>query len=324
MSGPDPHCGECQAQLAPEDFFCACCGTRARDPVSPPVLGGGPELLVFDCRGCGASMHFSPQEEALTCPFCDSVDLSRVGGPAAQEPPREIPFTLLREAATQASSGWISSLWFRPSDLGAAAHLGDLRPVHLPCWVFGATARCTWTADSSRTPSGTRGDWIPLSGEHQGHYEPLYVVASGALTEEEVASLLPFNEDQDPLTSGTHEAPEDLVSESFAMARKYARPRARELLREAARRDCRSLVPGRCRNLHLELRILRMRSRPLRVPVWVVAYQYQGRTYRILVNGQSGRVTGSAPWSWRKLLALATSLLGLLLLGLWFATQASR
>jgi hypothetical protein len=33
------------------------------------------------------------------------------------------------------------------------------------------------------------------------------------------------------------------------------------------------------------------------LPLWIASYQYQGKAYRFLVNGQTGEVQGEAPWS---------------------------
>ena len=33
------------------------------------------------------------------------------------------------------------------------------------------------------------------------------------------------------------------------------------------------------------------------LPVWMAAYKYSGKSYRFLVNGQTGEVQGERPWS---------------------------
>ena len=40
------------------------------------------------------------------------------------------------------------------------------------------------------------------------------------------------------------------------------------------------------------------------LPIWIAAYKYNGKSYRFLVNGQTGEVQGERPWSvWKILLA---------------------
>ena len=33
------------------------------------------------------------------------------------------------------------------------------------------------------------------------------------------------------------------------------------------------------------------------VPVWLAAYKFRGKSYRFVVNGQTGQVWGERPWS---------------------------
>ena len=45
------------------------------------------------------------------------------------------------------------------------------------------------------------------------------------------------------------------------------------------------------------------------LPIWSAAYKYNGKSYRFVVNGQSGRVQGERPWSIWKLAALVLAIL---------------
>jgi hypothetical protein len=48
------------------------------------------------------------------------------------------------------------------------------------------------------------------------------------------------------------------------------------------------------------------------LPVWSAAYRYNGKSYRFVVNGQSGRVMGERPWSaWKIAAALIAALIAL-------------
>ena len=58
-----------------------------------------------------------------------------------------------------------------------------------------------------------------------------------------------------------------------------------------------TIRPGR-KNLHLQ----RNEIRYVLMPVWMYLYQYQGKTWRFHVNGQTGKVTGKTPVSGRKVI----------------------
>jgi hypothetical protein len=56
-----------------------------------------------------------------------------------------------------------------------------------------------------------------------------------------------------------------------------------------------------------------------------MAYRYKDQLYRFLLNGQTGRATGHAPFSWKKLavvLAIAGAFLAFVLLIVALASAA--
>ncbi|MCR4415926.1 MAG: hypothetical protein NUV77_26220, partial [Thermoguttaceae bacterium] len=97
---------------------------------------------------------------------------------------------------------------------------------------------------------------------------------------------------------------DNVTVEQFALPRKYARPLARQGLAQNESDACAAYVPGRSRNLHVNVLIEGMSSEPVLLPVWILAYRYRDRVFRFLANGQTGRATGTAPLSVGKVLAV--------------------
>lgn len=294
-------CDVCQSLLDEEDLFCSNCGTEAprQQPASPAAGAGRLARTNFECSGCGASMSYDASAAALRCPFCGSVDMVARPDTKTLAPRRVVPFQINRQAAESAMRAWLSRGFWRPGDLAQQAALVEMMPVYVPYWVFHAHTHTYWTADTDRTPAGARGDWYPLAGEHRGHYAGLLIGASGALTPQETAALCPFD-----LAGGIPPEETDLENitvEQFTMPRKYARPLARHGLEQAeAEAVAASYVPGRARNVHVNVRVEAMESEPVLLPVWIMAYRYRDQLFRFLVNGQSGRAAGQAPTSWAK------------------------
>jgi hypothetical protein len=50
------------------------------------------------------------------------------------------------------------------------------------------------------------------------------------------------------------------------------------------------------------------------LPVWLAAYKYRGKTYRFVVNGQTGRVQGERPYSAFKITVAV--IIGLIIAGI--------
>jgi hypothetical protein len=200
-----------------------------------------------------------------------------------------------------------------------------MMPIYVPYWVFDADTHTYWTADSSHTPPGARADWYPVCGQHEGQYTGLLVGASAALTGAETAALCPF--DLTPAVPPEKVDLQNITFERFTVPRKYARPLARQGLESLESTACEELVPGKCRNMHVNLRITNLASRPMLLPVWIMAYRYRDQVFRFLANGQSGRSTGQAPVSYRKIgaaIAIAAIIILLILLWLFAASGGLR
>ena len=45
----------------------------------------------------------------------------------------------------------------------------------------------------------------------------------------------------------------------------------------------------------------------LLLPVWMLAYRYHDRSYRVVVNATTGEVQGERPWSWIKITLAAVA-----------------
>jgi hypothetical protein len=267
-------------------------------------------------------MSYSAQARALHCPYCDSARVVQKPDQRVLAPRWILPFQMNQEAAIGVMRKWLGQGFWRPGDLAAQAQVKHMTPVYVPYWVFRARTFTYWTADSSNTPGWANGDWYPLFGEHRDQHEGLLVPASGVLTIEETGTISPF-----PLD---HCMPPPQVDvswaavEQFAVARKYARPIARRGMEMIEANSCRHYVPGRARNLKVNVVIEDMTSQPMLLPVWVMAYRYRDEVFRFLVNGVTGKATGKAPLSAFKIamvILLMVAIIAAIGVWLWLSSR---
>ena len=297
-------CSVCLALLDEEDLFCANCGTEA--PRTEQEAPARPDQLLlthrFTCEGCGAAMSYDASSQSLRCPFCGSEKLKKSKASNELAPSGVVEFAIEHEQAAVALRTWLGASFWRPSDLAKAATITKIAKVYVPYWMFHARTRTYWTADTNQTPISARGDWRPLTGEHPGDYRGVIISASSVLSPVETYQLLPFDLQQLQAPAKVDLA--NATVEEFRTSRKYARPLARSRIEELERNACAQYVPGRSRNVHVNVLLNGLTSQPVLLPVWIMAYRYKGEVYRFLLNGQTGKSTGNAPFSWRKLSAV--------------------
>jgi DNA-directed RNA polymerase subunit RPC12/RpoP len=299
-------CATCGALVDVEDLFCANCGTEVPDARAEKNARLTIGAKNFECRGCGATMNYDATARSLKCPFCGSVDLVEDETQGILAPEFVVPFAIDRAEAEFRLRAFLGSSFWHPNDLRVASQLTELRPVYVPFWIFTTKVRTHWTADTSQTPAGARADWYPLCGYREGEYTDLWIPAGEGISPAELFAVMPF----DPSMSVPPERVDlaDVTVEQFSVSRRYARPLAQGRLEvletESVSRD---EVPGRSRNVRVNVLMEGATSRPALAPVYVMAYRYRERVYRYVLNGQSGQSTGTAPVSAGKIAGLVAA-----------------
>ncbi len=272
------------------------------------------ELSAITCRSCGGTVRLAVGQRAPTCLFCGAEDVVPTEPPEGLEDPEgAIPFSTSRDQAHAVFAEFATSSFWYPSDLRQARL--ELQALLLPAWAWSGDVETHWTGLVS---ASTRSGKAPTSGHQTMRFHQVLVPASRSLRLAELRALGPYDE----RALGPVQASGDAAVELSELTRSAARARAHaEMLarHRASIQAERGLVKIRASSLATDLS-----GRPVLVPVWIGAYRYGDRTFRVLVNGQSGQLVGDAPISWRKVAAVAAGVLGfLLVMVLLFALLAS-
>lgn len=286
---------------------------------------GLPTNRILECEQCHACITVAGQKTTGQCTFCASELVSERDADDQLSPTAVIPFKITRERAAGSFKSWIGSLWFRPNNLKKMARLAQIEGVYTPFWTFDAQAQSRWRAESGtyyyenvkykdkegkmRTKRVRKTEWKPARGERQGFYDDLLICASQGLDADMVSRLEPYHTET-ALVPYQAEYLAGWSAEQYGVLPKDAWARAREELEnkeyDAAGRE----VPGDThRSLTVSTQLSEVTWKHVLLPVWIAAYKYNGESYRFLVNGETGQVSGDAPFSFWKIFLFIMALL---------------
>ncbi len=318
-------CGHCGAtRVVPREE-----GTILERPLAEAgqaMRGLGIEVRVSRCGNCGARVSFAETSTSTQCLFCGSPSLlDQEANRNAIRPESLIPLDVGREAVRAQFIEWVSGLWFRPNALKKTRDF-EAVGVYVPAWTFDADVWSDWSADSgtyywvsvpytttvngktvTRTRRERRVRWRPAWGDRHDAYNDLVVMASHAIDVDlaqrlgdfDTGELVPYRPE---FLAGWH-------AEEYQLDLEGGWDVARDRITEEQRRRCAGDVPGDThRNLRVKNQLRDIRWKHVLLPVWSLTYEYGGKSYAVLVHGQTGRVAGSAPLSWTKILLLVTLL----------------
>ncbi|MFN4204444.1 MAG: primosomal protein N' (replication factor Y) - superfamily II helicase [Tabrizicola sp.] len=291
------------------------------------------EVRTTSCPSCGAKIEVTGATHATSCPFCDTPVVLDTGTARQIKPQALVPFTLNESEARQRMIAWMGSLWFAPGTLLEYARKGRaLTGIYVPFWTFDAATASRYTGErgeyyyetrtvrvrvngrmETRQEQVRRTRWYPASGRVARDFDDMLVMASYSLPKRLGDELTPWD-----LGALVPYAPEFLAgfqAEGYTVPLAEGHREARDRMENVIRSDVRRDIGGDEQRIHdIQTRWSDETFKNILLPVWMAAYKYNGKSYRFLVNGQTGEVQGERPWSiWK--IAFAVLVAAVLALG---------
>jgi hypothetical protein len=313
-----PYCGfekqlefAADATVAEQDFRSIL--TRIRDLRShdPDSETGQSELL---CDACGGAVVFQGSLTSSECPYCASPVQRENVHDAQHRIPVDgvLPFLIERDQARDNLCRWVQSRWFAPNDFRQRGIQGKFNGVYTPFWTFdsmtftrfrGQRGEHYWETvkrgDSEHRVMKTR--WYPASGAFDRFFDDVLVLASRGLPTALMDRLEPW-----PLhkcVPFTQQALAGFFARTYETELDEAFHQARSRIDEALNSEVRQRIGGDAQRVHsVDTQFSAITFKHLLLPVWLLAYRYNGRTFQIVVNAATGEVQGERPWSWIKIL----------------------
>ena len=344
---PCSSCGALQLyRPGSTELHCEYCGTTT--PLGPTAVGGqlrelplGEALRQLDtlpgeqpsfsvqCDNCGAEFSFSENIHAGRCPFCATPVVVKPGKERQIFPQGLIPFQVSEKSALAAFDQWLAGLWFAPGKLKrASSGRQGLTGVYIPYWTYDSHTETTYRGERgvayqvpeqvvvtengrrvSRTRMVTKVRWTTVSGKVRRFFDDVLVGASRslprAITEPlgpwQLEALVPYSEAY--LSGYQGEISQLRLDEGFNAAL--------QIMDGVIRGDIARDIGGDYQRIHhLDTRHEGTTFKHILLPLYSSAFSYGKKSYRFVVNGQSGKVRGERPYSpWKIALAAVAALL---------------
>lgn len=275
-------------------------------------------LVSLTCTGCGAVIDVDKGHRTAVCIYCQTpgvVESPLSGNVSKAE--FVLPFLVGREAALAGMRDWIKTRGiFCPNGVKTAS-LESTEGVYVPSYLYSCVANsryqaqigedytesetCLTTSNGksvARTRTVTKTEWRDLAGVHARYISDVVVTASKGIPNAELEAIEPFDlrklyrMEPAVLSGWVAEEPSLNLEGCFEMARQEALFSVGLALRE--------FMPGDShRNLTHTTLFDREGADLVLVPVWVLSVRWHSLkpALRILINGQTGKIGGTAPTS---------------------------
>jgi predicted RNA-binding Zn-ribbon protein involved in translation (DUF1610 family) len=274
------------------------------------------EARTTTCPSCGAVVEITGATHATECAFCATPVVLDTGTQRHIKPQALIPFALTEDQARRAMIAWLGSLWFAPGTLLEYARKGRaMTGVYVPFWTFDADTASSYHGERGehyyetrtvtvmvngkaerRQEQVRRTRWFPASGRVSRDFDDMLVMASTSLPARLGNELTPW--DLSALQPYTPDFLAGFQAEGYTVPLAEGHAQARDRMADVIRSDVRRDIGGDEQRIHSVTTDWSDETfKHLLLPVWSAAYKYNGKSYRFLVNGQTGEVQGERPWS---------------------------
>ncbi|MGV8987495.1 MAG: primosomal protein N' (replication factor Y) - superfamily II helicase [Cypionkella sp.] len=278
------------------------------------------EVRSTKCPNCGAVVEFHGASHATECPFCASPVVIDTGLERKIKPQAVVPFGLDESSARKALISWLGRLWFAPNRLLEFTRAGRaMNGVYVPYWTFDAATASRYRGakgvhyyetrtvtvnvngrNEQRQEQVQKTRWYPASGTVARDFDDVLVIASTSLPTGLGDGLEPWTLSE--LQTYTPDYLAGFQAEGYTVpladGNKVAKGKMQRVIVEDVRRD----IGGDVQRIDsVDTSYAAETFKHILLPVWMAAYKYNGKSYRFLVNGQTGEVQGERPWSVWKL-----------------------
>jgi DNA-directed RNA polymerase subunit RPC12/RpoP len=262
----------------------------------------------LSCQRCGAVSLWQPEQKAVECPYCASHQLIASEETAALIDPQAIAvMQISEEQAVRRTQEWFGRGWFVPDDLSKAVKKHILHPAYYPFWTFDGVLELHWSCEINEGSSDAA-SWVRRSGVETELFNDTLIPGLQRLKFEAMKKLGPYNlmdmvEFKPQYLAGwpalTYDRP---LAKASLLARERVVKNLRQQLydRVAPGRQKRGLKAGGVNWLDMTFKYVLL-------PLWIGTYHYQGKSYQVYVNGQTGKVSGEKPRDLLKTILIITS-----------------
>ncbi|MBR5519665.1 MAG: hypothetical protein IKU55_03000 [Clostridia bacterium] len=260
------------------------------------------------CRSCGGQAVYDALQTSGTCPFCGSNQVMPEAVDTSLPPSGICPFGITQQQAGENFHNWIKGRIFTPSKAKKSARADSFSGFYVPYWTFDTLTDSAYTArygknrvyKDSKGNRQVRTDWYSTSGD-------LQLMIDDEITHGTTRHDLTIFSRIEPYDTKAcvPYSPEYLagyVSERYSVglhdAWENTKPKVDRRIENAIERQIRNYYHAdHVRITSRNTMYNDLTYKYLLVPLWQSSFEYKGKTFQFMVNGQTGQVGGKAPVS---------------------------
>ena len=284
---------------------------------------------VMKCSNCGAAIVLNKLEYSKSCPYCSSPNVSPSKELPGLKPDAVVPFMFDKNAAREHFRANVKRRWFLPNKFKKSLPKAQLAGTYCTAFSFDAKTRSSYRGTLSYTVrvrdrnggyrTETRHKFV--SGTIDLSFDNITIESSSHITQSEYSQIKPFDYsgsvafNEDYLRGFVVEHYDTGLRECNEQMEAYATGVIKN--RILSKHGCSGIV-----SLNLNTNYIEKKYCYRLLPVYFFDYTYKKKSYRTVMNGQTGKLGTNLPRSGVKITFFVLMILaiigGIIFLSVYF------
>ncbi|MFD2672132.1 hypothetical protein [Marinicrinis sediminis] len=286
----------------------------ASDPLSTTSAEAGSTEQAFEqqarlylCDSCGAEIVTDETTAATFCYYCHNPTILPRQLSGTFRPQKVIPFQFNREEATRSFVKWCRRKPLLSTIFTSHSELEKLSGIYVPFWLHDCEVQGSLMAKGKKVRSWSKGGYHYTETKHYqiartgtARYSGVPADGSKKMDDAMMKVLEPY--DYKELTDFSMAYLSGYLAEKYDVGKDEVFPGVSQRVQDDTDTLLRDTIQGYS-HVHTEQSHMEMEQVTctyVLLPVWMFTYQFKGKTYMFAMNGQTGKIAGSLPISWKR------------------------
>ena len=280
------------------------------------------ETYLYNCQNCGAKFLVRADEVAVSCPYCSTSHIAKTEDLTGIKPTAVYPFLLDKHMALSASKKWAKKRIFAPRKFKKNLLEDNVRGIYFPCFTFDSQTNSVYEGRlgerktrtvrrNGKTVTETYVKWHHVSGKFNKFFDDV-TITSGDLSQKDMNKISPFK--KETLCVYEKKFLSGYAASHYSRDIKDCWKDAKEVIDKQLRQDIlNSYGYDVIDYLNVSTVHNAVTYKYVLLPTYCLNYKYKKKNYPVVVNGNSGKITGKAPVSPLRVLVAVILAIALLL-----------
>jgi len=289
----------------------------------------------ISCAKCGGSFTTPSRIISCSCPYCSTPTVTECVKEITPE--SLLSFVLTQKEAKERLHRWIGSLWFAPTVFVKYFRGNEeLQGLYIPHWSYDSSTHSIYSGERGdiyyvtvtqrvmvngreelRQVQEPRVNWTPVDGSVSLAFDDIIIGGCETLPRDLIDSISPWNVgglvhfDQRYLSGFESEEYTTTLDRGF----EYAKDEMGRTIKNRIRSD----IGGDEQRIHnVNTQYDDIVYKNMLFPIWTATFKWKDKSYRYLINAQTGRVTGDRPYSIVKIAFLVAIILAIVAAAIYY------